>query len=86
MKRDFYRHTISPLKQGEKMENLIKLVSEKAGIPEAKADTAIQTVVNFLKNKMPGGIGAQVESFIKSGTISNLAGGVKEKVNEMLVK
>lgn len=39
------------------MENLIKMVSEKTGISEAQATTAVQTVMTFLKDKMPAGIG-----------------------------
>ena len=67
------------------MENLIKMVSEKTGISEAQASTAVQTVVSFLKDKMPGGIGAQVESFINGGTgsVSDMAGGIKDKIGGM---
>jgi hypothetical protein len=66
------------------MEELLKMVSEKAGIPTDKANTAIQTVIGFLKDKMPGGIGTQVESFIKGGGMSDLAGGIKDKIGNIL--
>ena len=64
------------------MENIIKMVCEKTGISESQAKTAVETVVSFLKDKMPGGIGAQVESFINGGTgsLGDLAGGLKDKV------
>jgi len=64
------------------MENIIKLVSQKTGISEAQAKTAIETVVSFLKDKMPGGVGAQVESFITGGvgSLGGIAGGLKDKV------
>ena len=67
------------------MEALIKMVSEKTGITEAQASTAVQTVVTFLKDKMPAGLGGQVESFIKGGTgsIGDIAGGLKDKVGGM---
>lgn len=68
------------------MEQLIKMVTEKTGISEAQATTAVQTVISFLKNKMPAGIGSQVESFIKGGTgsIGDLAGGIKGKMGDIL--
>jgi hypothetical protein len=64
------------------MENIIKLVSEKTGISESQAKTAVETVVSFLKDKMPGGIGAQVESFINggAGSLGDIATGLKDKV------
>ena len=67
------------------MESVIKLVSEKAGISEAQAKTAVETVVSFLKDKMPGGIGAQVESFVKGGmgSLGDAAGNLKDKVGGM---
>ncbi len=68
------------------MENLIKMVSEKTGISEAQATTAVQTVMTFLKDKMPAGIGTQVESFIKGGSISDVADGIKEKIGGMFGK
>ncbi|CAN5441352.1 hypothetical protein BH11BAC1_BH11BAC1_10380 [soil metagenome] len=64
------------------MEALIKMVSEKTGITEAQATTAVNTVVTFLKDKMPAGIGSQVESFVKGGTgsVGDIAGGLKDKI------
>ncbi|MEO5569763.1 MAG: hypothetical protein ABIT08_07555 [Bacteroidia bacterium] len=70
------------------MEQLIKMVSEKTGISEAQATTAVSTVVSFLKDKMPAGIGAQVESFISGGGAStgNIVEGMKDKVTGMFGK
>ena len=70
------------------MESLIKMVSEKTGISDAQAKTAVETVVGFLKDKMPAGIGSQVESFVKggSGSVGDLAGGLKDKIGDMLGK
>ncbi|MEP6513450.1 MAG: hypothetical protein ABJA79_06255 [Parafilimonas sp.] len=67
------------------MENLIKLVTEKTGISEAQAQTAVHTVLTFLKDKMPGGIGDQVESFLKggAGSMDDMAGGLKDKIGGM---
>jgi hypothetical protein len=68
------------------MESIIKMVCEKTGISESQAKTAVETVVNFLKDKMPGGIGAQVESFVNggAGSVGDIAGGLKDKIGGML--
>lgn len=51
------------------MEALIRSITEKTGISKDQASTAINTVVSFLKDKMPAGMGSQVESFLGgSGT------------------
>lgn len=70
------------------MENLIKMVSEKTGISDSQAKMAVDTVVSFLKDKMPAGTGGQVESFLKGGTggLGDLAGNLKDKVGGMLGK
>lgn len=68
------------------MENLIRLVTEKTGISESQAKSAVQTVVSFLKDKMPGGIGGQVESFINgnTGSIGKAADAIKDKIGNPL--
>lgn len=71
------------------METIIKLVSEKAGISQSQATTAVQTVVNFLKDKMPGGMGNQVESFLKgegAGSFGKTADEFKDKVGNIFGK
>ncbi len=67
------------------MESIIKMVSEKAGINEIQAKSAIEGIVSYLKDKMPGGIGTQVESFIKGGggAAGDMAGGLKDKLGGM---
>lgn len=45
------------------MDELIKQVSEKAGISEDQARTAITTVVTFLKSRLPEPIASQLDSF-----------------------
>jgi nucleoid DNA-binding protein len=64
------------------MEELIKMVTQKAGISESQAKSAVDTVVSFLKDKMPGGLGKQVESFVTGNTssVGNVVDGIKEKM------
>lgn len=68
------------------MENLIKMVSEKTGITEAQATTAVNTVVGFIKDKMPAGLGSQVESLMKggAGSLTGMAGDLKDKVGDKI--
>lgn len=70
------------------MENIIKKVAEKANISESQAQTAVDAVVSFLKDKMPGGMGAQVETFIKggNGTLSGVGNNIKDKVGDIFGK
>ena len=68
------------------MEELIKMVTEKTGISESQAKGAVDTVVSFLKDKMPAGIGSQVESFVKgnTGSIGSAVDSIKDKVGGLL--
>ncbi len=67
------------------MESIIKMISEKAGINEVQAKSAIEGVISYLKDKMPGGMGTQVESFIKGGggSAGDMASGLKDKLGGM---
>jgi hypothetical protein len=49
------------------MDELINLVSEKAGISESQAKTAVTTVVDYLKDKLPSPIDQQVDSVLAGG-------------------
>ncbi len=48
------------------MDELVKLVSEKAGIQESQAEKAIEAVMGFLKDKLPEPIAGQIENAISS--------------------
>jgi uncharacterized protein (DUF2267 family) len=58
------------------MDELVKLVSQKAGISEAQARTAVTTVVNFLKEKLPAPLGGQLEALLSSGGLPKDLGGL----------
>ncbi len=55
------------------MEALVKLVAEKTGISEEQATTAVQTVVVFLRDKLPGNLGEQVEAYVKGTSTGGLS-------------
>ncbi|HET8753861.1 MAG TPA: hypothetical protein VFM59_05815 [Salinimicrobium sp.] len=47
------------------MEKIVSLVSQKAGISEEQATTAVNTVAEFLKDKMPPAMAGQVDAYLK---------------------
>lgn len=46
------------------MDELIKQVQEKTGLPVDKAQGAIETVINYIADKLPGPVGDQVKGFL----------------------
>ena len=49
------------------MEELVKRVSEQAGISEEQARTAVNTVAEFLKEKVPAPFTGYIDSFMGTG-------------------
>lgn len=62
------------------MDELIKQVAERTGIGEDKARTAVDTVVGFLKERLPAPIAGQVDNVLSSGA----AGSVVDKAGDVL--
>jgi len=61
------------------MEELIKKVSERAGITEDQARTAVETVAEYLKEKVPAPYSSYIDSFMSGGTgggLGSLLGGM----------
>lgn len=59
------------------MDELVKLVSQKSGIPEDAARKAVDTVLGFLKQKLPAPIAGQIDAAIKNpGTVNTLNQGL----------
>ncbi len=60
------------------MDELVKLVAQKTGLSEEMARTAVDTVIGFLKDKLPEPIAAQIDAVLGSaGTASGAADLVK---------
>ena len=58
------------------MDELIKLVSEKANISAEQAKQAVESVLAFIKDKLPGPIGEQVTNLLSgAGGLLGQAGG-----------
>lgn len=66
------------------MDELIKMVSQKAGISEDQARTAATTVVGFLKQRLPEPIAGQLEQYVGGGGGAAAGvGGMAEKIHGM---
>lgn len=50
-----------------RMDELIKQVSERAGISEEQARTAVETVAGFLKERIPAPYNKYVDTFMGTG-------------------
>lgn len=70
------------------MEELLKAVAEKTGLPADKAQQAIEAVLGFLKDKLPAPIADQVTSLLEGGTggITDAIGGLTDKLGGMFGK
>ena len=49
------------------MDELIKLVTEKAHISEDQARAAVKTVLDFLKTKLPAPVAGQIDALLSGG-------------------
>jgi hypothetical protein len=54
------------------MQEIIKLVTEKTGIPEAQAKMAVEAVAGYLKTKLPAPLATQVDAVLSGGKIPGL--------------
>ncbi len=73
------------------MDEMIQLICDKTGLSAEQARGAADTVVGFLKDKLPSGMGEQLDSLINGGSLGslgdlaqNLPGGLGDKIGGML--
>ncbi|MDT7806337.1 MAG: hypothetical protein QOJ70_150 [Acidobacteriota bacterium] len=64
------------------MDELIKQVVEKTGISEAQARSAVETVLGFLKNRLPGSIAGHLDGVL--GGAAGAAGGLADQAGNVL--
>jgi hypothetical protein len=55
------------------MDELIRLVTEKANIDEAQAKKAVETVIGYLKERLPGGLGDQLDGVLEGDALADIA-------------
>jgi hypothetical protein len=65
------------------MNELIRMIMEKTGLDEGKATKAAETAIGFLKERMPGNFGSQLDSFLGSGESEGTLGKLKGKAGSM---
>jgi uncharacterized protein (DUF2267 family) len=56
------------------MQELIQQVAQRTGIPEDKAQVVVDTVVGYLKERLPGPMAAQLDNAV-SGQSGEQGGG-----------
>jgi hypothetical protein len=68
------------------MDELIKQVVERTGISESQAQTAVTTVLGFLKNRLPEPIAGQLDGFLggAAGAAGGVAGGLAGTAGDVL--
>ena len=66
------------------MEELLKMLQEKVNLSPDQAKKAIETVMGFLKDKLPGPIGDQVSKLLGGGDGEGGAGGALGGIGEKL--
>lgn len=64
------------------MDELIKRITEKTGISEDQARSAVNTVAGFLKEKLPAPLAGQVDNVLSGtgGAMTDKLGDVAGKV------
>ena len=62
-------------------QELVRMVAEKTGISEDKARTAAETVIGYLKDKMPAAVSSQLDSAVSGGggSVGRMAEGLGGK-------
>jgi hypothetical protein len=63
------------------MDEIVKMVAQKTGIPEDKARTAVDVVVNQLKAHLPSGMSGQIDSALQGGTAPG--GGLGDMIGKL---
>jgi len=63
------------------MDELIKQVCDKTGLPADKAKSAVEAVVGFLKEKLPAGLGSHLDGLLAGGASSG--GGLGDIANSL---
>lgn len=63
------------------MDEIVQLVAKKTGLPKETAKVAVETVINYLKKKLPKPIGAQIDGLLKGAKASDIESAVSGLTN-----
>ncbi|MEJ2749258.1 MAG: hypothetical protein P8183_15335 [Anaerolineae bacterium] len=61
------------------MDELVKMVSQETGLPEAQARQAAEVVVKFLKEKLPAPLASQVDNLLENEGTADAAQDLLQK-------
>ena len=61
------------------MNEMIQRLIDRTGLPEDKAMMAADTVLGFLKEKLPGPVGAQIDGLMNGGGNGSGGSGLADK-------
>ena len=65
------------------MNELVNLIVKKTGIPQATAQNVVNVVVDYLKKKLPGPVGAQIDGLLSNDAnvqqAENIVGNIASK-------
>ena len=53
------------------LDELVRRISEKTGLPEEQARGAAEAAIGFVKEKLPAPIAGQVDSYLGSGSVAS---------------
>ncbi|HUW12774.1 MAG TPA: hypothetical protein VM537_23810 [Anaerolineae bacterium] len=65
------------------MDELIKMVAQKTGLGEDAAKMAVDTVIGYLKEKLPAPIAGQIDGLL-GGSMAEKAGGLTKGLGGLL--
>ena len=68
------------------MIELVELLRSRVGLDDLNVQSAAQSVVDFLKQRLPGPVASQIESPVGGGGIQCAKEMVGEKLGGILVK
>ena len=69
------------------MNEIIQRLMDKTGLPEDKAAAAVASVVGYLKEKLPGPIGSQIDTLMAGGAgLGDSIGGMAKGLGGMFGK
>lgn len=65
------------------MDELVRLVAGKTGLPEAQARTAVTTVIGFLKERLPAPIAGQLDAILGGQAAGDVSKMAQDKVDDV---
>lgn len=65
------------------MDQLVKMITQRTGISDEQARWAVNTMLEFLKEKLPGPIASQVESLLSGQGSGNTVAEVEKVFGEL---